>query len=605
MPGYYRSIAAAVLLVFGTLSPVHASGADQQPNASLELPFPAKAPLVVQIQGVERLRERVLKLLGTLPPAERNEIGEQLEKGWKAAVAGRSFKAISENGRVYVVVHDFTRLTDDVVPISVLIPVTSAAEFRATFLSDAERKTIEKGSRGVDSLRFSMAGREHVLFTVDLKDHVVLTPDKAIAELYVGNYTRARTTTMGSDVSQSFLETDVALYLNMEVVNETHGEDIRDFKALIDFALEQLGMNEVIPGLDKRQLEAATSLIVHVFQAVEDCQALVLAASIRPDGVHARMQVRFREACRTSDLLRTEKPTPLGDFVRLPGRMDSYTAMGFGPRFGQMYRSFSLPFQAGPGDEAGATLIQKGQTELAAAGPGVSYRCERHQGSMQITAYRSPEKALAAEVKLYRGLTAGTRIESVVLKDAPRVAEAASKHRGITFAEIHLVRDFEATVAGLPEPSREAALAILRRSGRERSTLWLGSDGKVVFRLTAHDWVAAEKLLDAYLDGTGAVGSDPGFRTTRQHLPAEATLIALFETQASVKSILDYTRDTLGAFPNDVPPIAQPADVKAEPSYLGVALTLKPQGVTLDLFVPTKSLNVAARMLAPLFKALN
>jgi hypothetical protein len=59
------------------------------------------------------------------------------------------------------------------------------------------------------------------------------------------------------------------------------------------------------------------------------------------------------------------------------------------------------------------------------------------------------------------------------------------------------------------------------------------------------------------------------------------------------------------AVPADLPPIGKPKAVKAEPTYVGGALTLKPQSATLDLFVPTTSIAVAARMLVPIFRPID
>ena len=53
-----------------------------------------------------------------------------------------------------------------------------------------------------------------------------------------------------------------------------------------------------------------------------------------------------------------------------------------------------------------------------------------------------------------------------------------------------------------------------------------------------------------------------------------------------------------GAFPA----IGSVKPVKGDATYIGMALTLKPQAATADLFVPGAAMNVVAKMIAPLFK---
>jgi hypothetical protein len=133
---------------------------------------------------------------------------------------------------------------------------------------------------------------------------------------------------------------------------------------------------------------------------------------------------------------------------------------------------------------------------------------------------------------------------------------------------------------------------------------WIGTDGKVVVTLGAKDWDAARKILDEYLDGSGTLGSAPGFKTTRKGLPEEANLIMLLETGELIVALLEQAKAATDAIPGGggLPPIGEVKPVKGEPTYVGVAITLKPEIATLDVFVPGTGLNVATKMMAPLFK---
>ena len=54
---------------------------------------------------------------------------------------------------------------------------------------------------------------------------------------------------MITELAKSFVAGDIALYVNLDVINDLYGEQIRAFKGLIDFAIQQGAMGGMIPGL--------------------------------------------------------------------------------------------------------------------------------------------------------------------------------------------------------------------------------------------------------------------------------------------------------------------------------------------------------------------
>src|SRR5262249_18631552 len=228
-----------------------------------------------------------------------------------------------------------------------------------------------------------------------------------------GKYTRAQTASLGPELTASFLGADLSVYVNMDVVNETHREDIRNFKELLEFGIKQAEMGDGVPGLDKKQLAAAKVVLATLFQGIEDCRGVVLAAEFRPEGLNLRAQARFADDSPTSRLLKTETPTPLADVGRLPGGMTLYSGMRFGPKVGPLGRSLVQPFQAPAGDDAGAALIENPQPETAAAGPGAELAASSIDAGLNVSTYASPEKAAAAQAKLYKGLASGGTIDNV------------------------------------------------------------------------------------------------------------------------------------------------------------------------------------------------
>ena len=161
--------------------------------------------------------------------------------------------------------------------------------------------------------------------------------------------------------------------------------------------------------------------------------------------------------------------------------------------------------------------------------------------------------------------------------------------------------DFAGTVASLPEQVQDATLQSLKRTLREESTTWIGTDKKVVIQITAKDWDAAKAILEQYRKGRQVVGADAGFKLTRSHLPAMANYLLIAETGSALTTLIESIRSTGEALPG-FPSIPKLAPPKGEPTYVGVAVVLKDKSASVTAFVPSGALAVAGKMIAPFFK---
>jgi hypothetical protein len=581
-----------------------AGPATAQPGGrNVTLPYSAKAPLVVAVNGWQKTTDRLTKMTEALPKAEAQKVKEALEIGLDKAFEGRKTDAVPGDRRVYGVVHDFARLGDAEPAFAVLLPVTSYAEFKRTFLTAAERGTVAKAGKGVESVDATFGGDEKKLYLTDLKDYVVVSPSEEVAAGYAGQYTRAQSGTMGPDLSTAFLNADAAIFLNMDVINDLYGEQIRQVKGLIDFGLQQAEMGGMLPGLDRKQVELVKAMFTGVLQGVEDSQGLLLAVEFRPEGLQLGVRTRFAPDSPTASALAAEAPTPLADIGKLPRGLTIYGGSKFGKKISDTFRGFTQQFGAPDGQDAADAKIGKLLDQLSAAGAGADVSGGTGaEATISVTQYKSAKQAAAALVGVYQAVPAGGKIMGIVAKEKTRVAEGAQTHRGFTFAEVRVSLDFAATVEPLPENVRESTLANLRRYARERMTYWIGSDGKSVATLTAPDWAAASKLLDAYLDGSDGIGSDAGFKTARSNLPADANVVYLAETSQTLTMLAEQAKAAMAAVPGGAPQIGKLRPVQGPPTYVGFALTLKPQTAAVDVFVPGTAMNVAARMLADAFR---
>jgi len=583
-----------------------AGPAAAQPPAgkNVSLPYPAKAPLVVAVNGWQKTTDRLAKMTDALPKAEADKVRNLLELGVDKAFEGRKTDAVPGDRRLYAVVHDFSKLGDEESALALLLPVSSYAEFKRSFLTANERGSLAKAGKGVEAVELSFGGKDAKKFYLaDLKDYVVLSPSEEVAASYAGPYTRAQSGSMGPDMSATFIAADAAIYLNLEVINDLYGDNIRQVKGLIDFGLQQAEMQGALPGLDKKQIELVKTMFTGVLQGVEDAQGLLLSLEFRPAGLHFGVRTRFAADSPTATGLATEAPTPLADIAKLPPGLTVYGGSRFGRKASDTFRAFTQQFSAPEGEEATDARINKLLDQVSASGAGVELSASKGaDAGLTVTQYKAAKQAATALVGAYGAVPAGGKVMGIVTKGKTRVTEAAETHRGFTFAEVKLSFDFPATVAALPENVRESTLANVKRMAKEKMTYWIGSDGKSVATLTAADWASASKLLDDYLDGTAGVGGEAGYKTARSNLPADANALFLAETNQTITMLYEQVKATMAAIPGGAAPPGNLGTVRGEPTYIGFALTIKPQTAAVDVFVPGTAMNVAARMLSPLLR---
>ncbi|MBN9117783.1 MAG: hypothetical protein J0I06_01195 [Planctomycetes bacterium] len=600
------ALAALALAAFAALAPDSRAAAPVPGEAgkAMTFPFPAKAPVVVQVNGLGTARDRLTALLKSAVPDDAEAAAKQFDAALKELLADRKLTAVPKDGRVFFVVNDIASLFENAPTVSLLVPVTGYKEFRETFLTADERKTFESGKNGVDEAKLNLLGDDHPVFLVDLKEYVAITPDRGTADVYAGKYTRATTAAMPPELARSFVTADVSAYVNLDVINDLYGDKIRAFRGLIDFAIQQAAMGGMIPGMSKKQLEAAKTLIQGAFQAVEDARGVVAAVEFRPEGLNLRLQAQFAEDTTSVKVLKAEQPGPLADVGKLPAGMHQYGGTKFGKKFHEAMRGLNPEFAPADDDEKGNAAVDKRQKDLLAAGPlgEVSATGEPHV-ALTVAAFTDPKKAAAAIVGCYEAMAAGGRVHNVVLKDAPKVKADAKTHQNFTFTEVRLAFDFEATVKDLPEGVRDTTLAQIKSTMAEKMTVWIGTDGKTVVEATAKDWDAAAGALDQYLGGKKPVSATDGYKLTRKNLPPDASLMTLMETGQTLTTLLDTARSMEGVVPG-FPRLGQVKPLKGEPSYVGVAVTLKGDTATANVFVPATAIGVARKMLDGLFKKL-
>lgn len=557
-----------------------------------ELPVASNAMLVVQLNGVERTKDRIVKLVSGVDADAGKEAGKQVDEMLKGLLEGRDLSGLDGQGRAFVAVGLLAEITNEDGPIAALLPVKDAKTFNEKFLTEGERKSFKKGKAGVDEVEFGVNGS--TLYLVDNgAGYVIASLNKDTAEAYAGKYEKLTAKTLGT-VADAFLSADIGLFVNVARVNEEYAGPIAQARAAIG-QLFQLFGNQ----LDKSQIELAKAGIDGLFQVIEDATGVVIAVEARPEGLALRVEGAFTAGSETDKILAAEKPSALKGLADLPKGMSGYTASRWGAGVGGIMRRMVPEFSSD--DDKAADAINK-LVDLVAANDGDTVAMSGADfASLTASAFKDPAKAVDARLAVFGALDEGAKYSNLVLKKKPAVKKEAEKYAGFTLHAVTVEIDFEASVKATPDPDqREAAIEAMKKLMPEKQTIWFGTDGKQVVQVAGKDWATAKKLLDDFSTPKAKAGADKAFTATRGQLPAEASYLMLTDAVQLIGQLAEYAGQLGGAIPGvpgggEVPKFGK---VKGDPAYVGVAVSATKQWVRFDLFVPVgavKSLMESAK----------
>ncbi len=310
---------------------LHAAPAPPDAGKAVTFPYPANAPIVVQINGLQATRpSQHPAQIGTPRRCRRNRQANRRRSrhALRRAQAQRHperWPHLPRRSRCRA-------LFNNQFPISVLVPVSSYKEFRDTFLTADEKKTIDVGKNGIDEARLTFFGNEHTVYMTDLKEYVAISPDKATTETYTQKYTKAVSTDLTPELAKTVVASDLSVYVNFAEINKLYGEQIRQFKGFIDLAFMA---RRAIPGMSKKQIESLKVVMKSLFQAVEDSQAIVLGLEVRAEGVNLRLQAAIRRRHRNRKTGEGGVSAPLDNVSKLPAGLRQYSGSKFSPKFGE------------------------------------------------------------------------------------------------------------------------------------------------------------------------------------------------------------------------------------------------------------------------------
>lgn len=559
---------------------------------------PAQSPVVLHQRGIERNKERLTILAKNALPDLAAQIQTQIDDLYKQALEGRALKGLVKDGSVFIIVTELPPADDpeklkDFVAFA--LRVENYAAFRDGLLTEDERKALKKED-GYEATRFN----DEPIYLLDRGGYAIFTANKDLAIRFTKKQA-GLDTKLSKDLAAKLLEPDAGLYVDMAAVNKKYAEEIKQGRQNLEDLIKQA---EDLGGLTKSNRDAIKALIGPAFQAVQDAQVLLVTANFKPAGLVLRIEARVGEESKTNTILKTLKPSALGELTRLPGGQMIYTAGQSSPALDELWGQLQLGFGSAKDTQA----FKEAVAQIAAARLKARYSSvTMPMQGLQVEQYEDPAKAVAGQMKLLQALDQGDSYGSGVLKGKPEVKADAQKYRGFTFNFVSATWDIDEILKqqgakDLPEPLQKQMGEAMKKLMGEGTKAWFGTNDQLFLQATAADWEAAKKMIDQFLDKKELLGDQEAFQAVRKELPAEATQLLFMDLPMYTKVIVAFVQEMLKGFPL-LPFNLQGLQLGAgKASYVGVAITLKPETGSVDVWVPAMAAQEIYKIFAPLLK---
>jgi hypothetical protein len=565
------------------------------PAAAADSPLavvPADAALVVHVRGFERTRDRLLTLVKNAVPDLAQKVEDKVNEALKSALMGRELKGMPADGSILLVLTEASLQPDEVA--AVIVRVSDYQQFLGGLLKEDERKALKKDPAGYETTEIE----DKPVYLIRRDNYAVLTARKDVAGRFTDKAAKSLADRADTGQAKKLLEADVGVYVNMAVINKQLAEPIKLLREQIEKALEQ----STAGGADDAALDMNKRLADTLFQAVADSQTVLATWEFRPEGVAGHAEVTVPANSKTNNLLKPARSAalterlgrlPAGDLLYVAGQLDLPLFRDLMARGQGLLANPKSP-EAREFKDAAQALADAQPWQVLA-----SYRLTPTQG-LTVTDYRFPDKAATAQLEMYRAYKGSTQGEAV---KEPKVKANAEKYRGFKFHSVSMAWDFDKMMAKsgeLPQNVKEQMIETIKKSLGDGTNAWFGTDGKVLVQITAKDWDTARKLFDGYLDGKDTAGGTASFTQARKNLPAEATVVMVFDVPRYVEFTVQLVRAMLTtvAAPN-MPDFKAPA---GKYSYFGMAATLQSERGCFDLWLPGSAIRDFRELFEPLLK---
>jgi hypothetical protein len=539
---------------------------------------PAQAPIVFHFRGYGRIKERIVTLAKNAAPDLAPLAEGQVDRAMGKVLEGRDLKALPPDGSIFFAFLEVPQQGEKEPMAAVIARVTSYNAFRDGVLKEDERKTLKKE----DGFEVVTSENGNQVYFLDRKEYAVITPRKEVVERLSKKSDQTLASKLDKDDARRLMEPDVGVYVDVAAINKVYGPVIQQFRQQMEGFIDQMG--PLFGKGNEGLIEIAKVFYGAMFQVQEDSQTVLLSLDFQPQGLAVHVQARVGADSKTGRTLKTFHRDDFKSLARMPTHQLIYAGMDVD---GKAWQQF-MPWMYGVmGGKDSSEDMKAALKELADVKPQSSVMASNIPiGGLAVWQYADPARAADAQLKLLQSFGSGSSFSMMQFKDKPEIKANERTYRDFKLNFAKFTWDLDKMAERIPGGGERALESMKKMMGEAIST-WFGTDGKRYVQVTAKDWAQAKHILDAYLDGKNTIGAAPAYAEVRKHLPAQSTLLVLIDLPRYVGSIMSMFRgqDTEAPAPS------------GKPTYLGLAVTLRPELGSLEIWVPASAVGEVRKAL--------
>ena len=576
---------AALVIALAATAP---AAAQESPLAQV----PAKAPLVVQVHGYPRTKDRLMTMVKNAIPDFGGLVEASIDEQIINLLDERELNGLDPDGPIFIAFTELPKPEDEVEPpVAFVLRVTDYAQFRDGFLTKAEKKTLKKYKGGFEVVKFM---DEKDLFLVSRKGYAILTTTREAAVLYTKAF-EGLDAKLGQEAAAEFLRPDLAVYVDLGSIMKVYREEIANLRQLLEMNLQQEQANP-FGGSSKEDLDK-------FFEALKDAETLLVGLTFQPDGLAVRGEVVVRPGSKTSKAFQGHKPQALTEIGTLPAGFMVYGASAPDKNAANPLQPFMQPLLTTPdskeGKELKALLDQTAQT-----GAGLTLEAGNiPSGGIMVSEMDDPRKTTELQLKILTLIGKHESLQKPLLIKNVTVKPNAQTHRGFELHAYTYEIDLEAIPADQPE--QQMIIDAMKKIFAGKQQAWFGTDGKVFVQVAGRNWAEAQKTLDQFFDKKNSIGGQKSFQMARKQLPAQASELYLIHSPALVSFFMEffYAGAKAAGLP-DLGPLPKPALKPGQGDYLGFAVATQDTRGRFDLWIPGSMARDIQKAVEPIIKKL-
>jgi hypothetical protein len=402
---------------------------------------------------------------------------------------------------------------------------------------------------------------------------------------------------LNDSAAKPFLSGDVGVYVNAAALATRYADQIEQGRQAFMGALDQAAQQ---PG-GEAMMKSVKDIYGGLFDSIKYADALTLSLDVAEKGLHLTGVFNVKAdapAAKSISGIHTSPATALGNF---PSGSLAYLYMDLESKTFEQLKGMSLRMlSAGkPSPE-----LEKAMAELDGLGRIESLASVSFANGMSMFSdmtVSDPKKYVAAQVAMLQAMK-GSGGPLNLFKDV-KVDHDIQAYQGLNFTRIATSLDMDklSQLGGNNPAGGEAVKSMMKSMyGGDTFTYWYGTDGKRLFQVMGPSWESVKPQIDGYLKGAGGIGETPGFKAVRSELPAQASLLAMIESQSLARM---YANLFATMFKN--PDLKVGDDLPKEPAFLGMSVTPRPPvGYEIHLVIPSSVGTVVDKGLVPIFRGL-